>query len=244
MEPNVRAIQAVYSRNTGIIDSHGLMKHFQTQANKQGATLAYKNEVVGVQNQANGYRVTVADDDTGFTFFTRVLINAAGLHCHEIAAMAGIDIRKAGYQLHYCKGEYFSLAGHMASRLVYPVPEVVGGPLGVHVTLDLDGRTRLGPNSRYIDEIDYKVDESKNEAFYNAVLKILPGVRLEDLAPDMAGVRPRLQGPGDAARDFVIQDETEKGLKGMINLIGIESPGLTASPAIARYVSEIVRTVI
>jgi L-2-hydroxyglutarate oxidase LhgO len=138
---------------------------------------------------------------------------------------------------------YFSLGGHKASRLVYPVPEVAGGPLGVHVTLDLEGRTRLGPNSTYIDEIDYKVDETKKDVFFRAVLKILPSVCFEDLAPDMAGVRPRLQGPGGAARDFVIRDETDKGLSGMINLIGIESPGLTASPAIAQYVAEIVQSV-
>ena len=123
--------------------------------------------------------------------------------------------------------------------LVYPVPRQAG--LGIHITPDIEGRIRLGPSDHYVDDIDYKVDETQKELFYNSVRRFLPQLNLEDLEAEMAGIRPRLQAPGETFRDFVIADEHEKGLPGLINLIGIESPGLTASPAIARHVADMVR---
>jgi len=173
------------------------------------------------------------------------VINAAGLFSDKVAQLAGIDVEKAGYKLHYCKGAYFSLNPknrRLVNRLVYPVPEQAG--VGVHVTLSLDGSMRLGPNAKYTETIDYTVDKNDEAEFYQAAHRYLPSIEFNDLAPDFAGVRPKLQAKGKGFRDFVIRDEADKGLPGLINLIGIESPGLTASPSIAKYVAEIVAEIL
>jgi L-2-hydroxyglutarate oxidase LhgO len=172
-----------------------------------------------------------------------VLINCAGLDSHKIAGMAGIDIDAAGYRLHYCKGEYFSVAGaknKMVSRLIFPVPPPGVAGVGIHVVLDLDGRLRLGPGIEYVDKIDYTVNSENRELFYNSVKGFLPFIDRADLQPEMAGIRPKLQAPGEEIKDFVIRHEADRGLPGFINLIGIESPGLTAAPAIAEYVGAMV----
>jgi len=244
LEPNVEGVAALLSPWTGIVDSYGLMRHYIARAKEDGAQIAYKTKVAGIEKAADGYAVTVEENGKkGFSFTTRVLINCAGLYCDKIAALAGIDTAEAGYRLHYCKGEYFSVGGgknRMVERLIYPVPEHKVTGVGIHVTLDLEGRMRLGPSVEYVDGIDYSVDGKHKEAFYKSAKKMLPFIEYEDLEPEMAGIRPKLQGPGEAIRDFVIRDESDKGLPGFINLIGIESPGLTSSPAIARYVGEIV----
>jgi L-2-hydroxyglutarate oxidase LhgO len=244
LEPNVEGVSALLSPWTGIVDSYGLMQHHIARAKDDGAQIAYKTKVAGIEKAADGYAVTVEENGKkGFTFTTRVLINCAGLYCDKIAGLVGIDTAKAGYRLHYCKGEYFSVGNgknKMVSRLIYPVPEPRVTGVGIHVTLDLEGRMRLGPSVEYVDSIDYSVDGKHKEAFYNSARKMLPFIEYEDLEPEMAGIRPKLQGPGEDIRDFVIRDESDKGLPGLINLIGIESPGLTSSPAIARYVGEII----
>jgi L-2-hydroxyglutarate oxidase LhgO len=242
LEPNVEATAGILSPSTGIIDSHSLMRALHGLAREQGADFALNTEVIGIEKAGDKYRVEIQDREGNSSFTTHILINSAGLNSDTIARLAGIDIDGAGYRLHYCKGEYFSLNspdGSPVSRLVYPLPELAGK--GIHVTLNMDGQVRLGPNTRYVDEPDCKVDEADKEAFYQSVKKFLPRLRPEDLEPDFAGIRPKLQGPEDAFRDFVIADETTRELPGLINLIGIESPGLTAAPAIARYVVETVR---
>jgi L-2-hydroxyglutarate oxidase LhgO len=248
LEPNVEGVAALLSPWTGIVDAYGLMQHFIAGAKDGGAQIAYKTMVTGIDRVSNGYEVTVKENgNKGFSFVTKVLINCAGLYCDKIAELAGIDIAKAGYRLYYCKGEYFSVGNgknRMVQRLIYPVPEHKVTGVGIHVTLDLEGRMRLGPSVEYVDSIDYGVDTRHKEAFYKSAKKMLPFIEYEDLEPEMAGVRPKLQGPGEDIRDFVIRDESDRGLPGFINLIGIESPGLTASPAIARYVREIVENVI
>jgi len=248
LEPNVEGIAALLSPSTGIIDSHALMEYFVARAKDGGAEVAYNKEVVGIEKLGNGYKVTVDEGDTGkFSFETRILINCAGLYCDKIAELAGIDINKAGYRLHYCKGEYFSVGGvksKLVKRLIYPVPELKGTGLGVHVTLDLEGRMRLGPNAEYVDSIDYSVDGRDKKAFCDSVKRVLPFIEYEDLEPEMAGIRPKLQGPGGDVKDFVIRDESDRGLPGFINLIGIESPGLTSSPAIAKYVAGMVENIL
>ncbi|RJQ28231.1 MAG: NAD(P)/FAD-dependent oxidoreductase [Peptococcaceae bacterium] len=243
LEPNVKATAALFVPSTGIIDSHGLMKYFWQKARDNGAGVVYKTQVTGIDRTGGGYAVEVLEPGGCFTFTTEVLINCAGLYSDKIAGMAGIDVEQAGYRLHYCKGEYFSVgAGKsgLVSRLVYPVPlpEVTG--VGIHVTLDLDGRMRLGPGVKYVRQVDYTVDEANRRLFYEGVRRFLPAIAVEDLEPEMAGVRPKLQGPGEAQKDFVIRHEAGRGLPGLINLIGIESPGLTASPAIAEIVKDMV----
>lgn len=243
LEPNIEGVAAILSPETGIIDSHALMKHFAARAGSEQAQLAYMTEVVGIERADGGYRVKVKDGEGGFSFITRVLINCAGLGSDKMAELAGIDIDDAGYRLHYCKGEYFSVSGDkgkMVSKLIFPVPPHGLTGVGIHVVIDLDGRMRLGPSIRYVDEIDYSVTDEHKQLFYDSVKGFLPFIDYDDLQPEMSGIRPKLQGPGEDIRDFVIRDEGDRGLPGFINLIGIESPGLTAAPAIAEYVAGMV----
>ena len=247
VEPNVEALAGILSPFTGIIDSYGLMRYFAGKAQEKGASVVYKSEVVGIDKVSDGYKVTVADDSGIFSFKTAVVINCAGLSSDRVAALAGVDMIQAGYKLHYCKGEYFSVGrdkGGLVKRLVYPVPERKGAGLGIHVSLNLEGRMLLGPNARYLDRIDYRVDEAQRVGFAYSVKRFLPFIEPEDLEPEMAGIRPKLQGSGDEFRDFVITEESHRGLPGLINLIGIESPGLTSAPAIAELVSGMVRGLI
>jgi L-2-hydroxyglutarate oxidase LhgO len=173
------------------------------------------------------------------SFTTERVVNAAGLEADTVSALAGIDVDAAGYRLHYCKGSYFSVASSKAglvSRLVYPVPSPVS--LGIHALVDLAGRMKFGPDAEYLPDrkLDYRVEEDKLAAFGRSVRKLVPSISDADLAPDMSGIRPKLQGPGEPVRDFVIREESDRGLPGFFNLVGIDSPGLTSSPAIARHV--------
>jgi L-2-hydroxyglutarate oxidase LhgO len=198
-----------------------------------------------MERLSGGYEVTVENGSGIFSFRTEVLINCAGLESDKIAQLMGIDINKAGYKLFYCKGEYFSVGNsknRLVKRLIYPVPETTG--MVIHVTLDLEGRMRLGPNARYVNEIDYKVDKAQKGLFCRTVKAFLPFIEDDDLQPEMAGIRPKLQCPGEGFRDFVIKHEQDKGWPGFINLIGIESPGLTSSPAIAEYLESIVNEIL
>ncbi len=243
LEPNVEGVAAILSPSSGIIDSHALMRHFVARIQEGDARIAYRTEAVGIEKAANGYRVTV-DDGTGrFTFATRIVINCAGLQCDKVAELAGIDIVEAEYNLYYCKGDYFSISNtksKLVSRLIYPVPPPKLAGMGIHATPDIEGRMRLGPSVQYVDSIDYAVDTQNKQLFYDSVRRFLPFIEYDDLEPEMAGIRPKIQKPGEDIKDFVIRDEMDKGLPGFINLIGIESPGLTASPAIAEYVGSMV----
>ena len=244
LEPNVDGVAALFSPSTGIIDSHALMEYFITKAIEGGVQIVYRTKVVRIEKRGDEYKVGVRDNREEFPFMTRVLINCAGLYSDRVAELAGIDIVKADYKLHYCKGEYFSVSSNKASlvrRLIFPVPPPKGTGVGIHVTFDLEGRMRLGPSIHYVDSIDYALDDQHKRLFYDSVRKFLPFIEYDDLEPEMAGIRPKLQGPDEDIKDFVIRDETDKGLPGFINLIGIESPGLTASPAVAEYVLSLIQ---
>jgi L-2-hydroxyglutarate oxidase LhgO len=244
LEPNVAGVAAMLSPSSGIIDSHALMQYFIAKGGEGGAQIAYKTKVVGIEKAANGYEVIVEDSGGRLSFVTAVLVNSAGLYSDKIAEMAGIDIEKAGYRLHYCKGEYFSLKRRqdiLVNRLIYPVPPSDIAGVGIHITFDLEGRMRLGPDIEYVDSLDYSVDGRDQKLFCISARKLLPAIEYEDLAPEMAGIRPKLQEPGEEIRDFVVRGEADKGLPGFIDLIGIESPGLTAAPAIAEYVAGLIK---
>ena len=168
------------------------------------------------------------------------MVNAAGLAGDVVAERAGFDVDACGYRLHPCKGDYFALAPSAplsVSRLVYPVP--AGAGLGIHATVDLDGRIRFGPDAEYVDRIRYDVDPAKAERFAAVVRRYLPGIEAAWLSPESAGIRPRLAGPGEPFRDFVVAEESATGFPGFVNCLGIESPGLTAAPAIASRVSHL-----
>ncbi|MFC1962763.1 NAD(P)/FAD-dependent oxidoreductase [Chloroflexota bacterium] len=242
LEPNVEADAAILSPSSGVIDSHALMRFFHSKTKEKGVEIAYKAKAVGIERLSDGYEVEVQDSSSSYTFKTEIIINCAGLYSDIIAQLTGIDIDEAGYKLRYCIGEYFSVSNRkskMVERLIYPVPPGTGG-LGIHTVLDVEGRMRLGPNARFVNEIDYKVDESQQKSFHDSVKGFLPFIEYNDLAPEMAGIRPKLQGPGENFRDFIIRHEKERGLPGFINLIGIESPGLTSSPAIAKHVERLI----
>jgi L-2-hydroxyglutarate oxidase LhgO len=168
-------------------------------------------------------------------------VNAAGLAADKVAELAGVDVAAARYRLYPCKGDYFSIApaaGHLADRLIYPVPH--GPGLGVHLTVDLGGRYRLGPDAHYVDQIAYDVDPAKGPSFAEMARRFLPELEAAQLAPDYAGMRPKLAGPGEDFRDFVIAEESARGLPGLVNLVGIESPGLTSAGAIAARVARLI----
>jgi len=234
MEPYVQARAAIFSPDSGIISAHHLMHYYFIKAHHQKVNIAYHTKVVKIERESSRYRLfTQNSRKENFEFLSDVVINAAGLESDTIANML-----KVRYDLHYCKGDYWSIPGLKAGtirRLVYPTPEENHKGLGVHLTMDLNGRFKLGPDTTYIDrKEDYVVRADKAEIFYQNAKKILPFLQKENICPDMSGIRPKLQGPYDDFRDFVIEED----FSGFINLVGIESPGLTASPAIARYVKE------
>jgi L-2-hydroxyglutarate oxidase LhgO len=175
------------------------------------------------------------------------VINAAGLEADRVAALAGLDVDALGYRQRLCKGDYFSIrngirdapsAGALTTRLVYPVPS--GAGLGIHVTMDLGGRSTLGPDAEYVDAPRYDVDPAKAALFGAAARRYLPALTDDLLAPDRSGLRPKLAGPGEGFRDFVIEEASAHGAHGLVNLLGIESPGLTASEAIGERVAELI----
>lgn len=236
LEPSVSAVSALYSPSTGIIGSHSLMKCLEQKARADGVLISCGSEVTGIKKQETGYVVEI---NRGESFETEILINSAGLNSDKIAAMAGIDIEKNHYKLHYCKGEYFSYwKSSFLKHLVYPVPEADVKSLGIHSVIDLAGGLKFGPSAEYVDTVDYNVNFANRGKFAAAVKNLFPQVEESDLSPDQAGVRPKLQGPGEGFRDFVISEENNKGFPGLINLIGIESPGLTACLAIAGKCSD------
>jgi L-2-hydroxyglutarate oxidase LhgO len=241
LEPNITTCGSIFSPRTGIISAHALMDYYFHTSKNQGATIQCQCEVVGIEKTSGGYSVTINDSGSMVSFTTEKVINAAGLYSDRIASLAGINIDDAGYRLHFCKGSYFSISSSkskLISRLVYPVP--TKDSLGVHALLDLGGRLKFGPDVEYLtkNEQDYTVSDAKRMQFLESIQKILPSVAESDIAPDMCGIRPKLKGEG-MPRDFVMVHEKERGLTGLVNLIGIESPGLTASPAIARYVEKL-----
>lgn len=248
LEPHIRAKTAIYSPSTGIINSHHLMDRLEQNALHGGALTAYCHLVRAIEPlgaAGSGYRVHFQNPDgSGDALDCQYLINCAGLHSDQIAAQAGIDLHKAGYKLHYCKGEYFSLPPSRAAlvnRLIYPPPLQSLTGLGIHATVTMDGRLRLGPNTVYLEGEDYNVDPDHRLDFYQSAKTYLPFLAEDDLEPEMAGIRPKLSGPGEAFRDFIISEETDRGLPGLINLIGIESPGLTCALSIARLVAKLVK---
>ncbi|MFA5375642.1 MAG: NAD(P)/FAD-dependent oxidoreductase [Dehalococcoidia bacterium] len=247
LEPDVDGVAALLSPETGIVDAHALMRYYLSQAQDGNAKIAFNAEVIGLERANDGYRVLVKDGSGRFSITSTMVINCAGLNCDQVAGMAGIDVDAAGYRLHYCKGEYFNVSGGKSKHihhLIYPVPLPRVTGVGIHATLDMDGRMLLGPSVEYVDKVDYAMDDRNQRLFYESVVPLLPFIDYDDLAPEMAGVRPKLQGPGDDIRDFVIREEDNQGLPGFIDLIGIESPGLTASPAIAKLVATSVDSIL
>jgi D-amino-acid oxidase len=241
LEPCVRAHAGLLSPRTGIVDAHELVLSYAAEAESEGVHIALRAEVVALEPTAAGWRAEVRGPGEDLTSLgAAAVVNAAGLAADRVAALAGIDVDAAGYRIRPCKGDYFVVAPAAPlrfDRLVYPLHGPAG--LGVHVGFDLAGRLRLGPDAEYVDEPRYDVEPAKATAFADAARPFLPEVRAEWLTPDQAGVRPKLAGPGEPFRDFVVTEESARGLPGLVNLVGIESPGLTAAGAIAEEVGRL-----
>jgi L-2-hydroxyglutarate oxidase LhgO len=245
LEPNIFALKALFSPTTGIVDSHSLMKRLETNTLNNGCQIVYGSEVTGIKKIINGYEIELLDSDKKcYSYTSSIVINSAGLTSDKISEMAGI--RDANLTIQFCKGEYFRVnppKNRLINRLVYPVPHQNMEGIGIHVTIDMGGGVKLGPDVKYLDSnvYDYSVTPSKREAFWLSAKRFLPFLELNDIAPEMAGLRPKIQKPGQPIRDFYMMEESKRGFPGFINLIGMESPGLTSCLAIAKYVAEIIK---
>jgi L-2-hydroxyglutarate oxidase LhgO len=237
LEPAVFCVGALWSPSTGIVDSHGLMLAYQGDAEDAGAAIAFLSPVTGGRVEDDGIRLDVGGE-APMSIRADIVVNSAGLHAQKVAAsILGIP-SNAIPPCYYAKGNYYSLLGRPPFRHpIYPVPEKAG--LGVHVTVDLGGQVRFGPDVEWIETLDYDVDPARAEAFYDAVRRYYPGLADGAIQPGYAGIRPKIQAPGEPALDFMVQGPEGHGVSGLVNLFGIESPGLTASLAIADRVAEL-----
>ncbi len=234
LEPDLHAVAALLSPSTGIIDSHGLMLALQGEAEAQGALLALRAPVSAIACEDQGFAIEVGGDSP-MRLHADLLVNSAG-HGAPVLAAAMRGLAPAHVpQAWFAKGSYFSLAGRTPfTHLVYPLPEP--GGLGTHLTLDLAGRARFGPDVEWVDTLDYTLDPRRGERFYAAIRRYWPGLADGALQPAYTGIRPKISGPGQANADFRIDGPAHHGIAGLVNLFGIESPGLTSALAIANHV--------
>ncbi|KAJ2395347.1 hypothetical protein GGI23_004341 [Coemansia sp. RSA 2559] len=252
IEPQVRARRVLVSPTTGIVDSHAFMAALHGDLLDNGADLATNSQVVAIGTEGGSYRVLVATSDPDMPFMALragVVVNAAGLWADRIAGLLVPESHPwhAQYRLHFAKGRYYMYTPHSSSirvsRLIYPVPDKNITSLGTHLTIDMGGAMRFGPDLQWIESnSDYATsdDPTLRENAARSIAQFLPGIGAADLSPGYTGIRPKLQSRGGAFRDFVIAEESDAGFPGFVNLVGIESPGLTASLALASMVSRLV----
>jgi L-2-hydroxyglutarate oxidase LhgO len=238
LEPALNCAGALLSPSTGIIDSHAYMLSLQGDFEAAGGLIAFHNPVLSGKVIDDGLEITVGDQNP-MQLRCRILVNAAGLHATSLAkSLEGMPIQQVP-NTWFAKGNYFTLQGRAPfSRLIYPVP--VAGGLGIHLTLDLGGQARFGPDVEWVDQLDYAVTPARAEVFYHAIRRYWPDLKDGSLQPGYSGIRPKILPPGAGPQDFAIQCPDIHGVAGLINLFGIESPGLTASLALADLVSQVV----
>ena len=238
LEPALHAAAALLSPSTGIIDSHALMLAFQGDLEHAGGGTAFHAPVLGGTAEPGRFVLHVGGDEP-MDLACEILVNAVGLHAPDMARrIAGIPPDTIP-QSHLCKGSYYSLQGRAPfRRLIYPVPEAAG--LGVHLTLDLGGQARFGPDVQWVEREEYDVDIRRADGFYAAIRRYWPALPDGALAPGYAGIRPKISGPAEPAADFLVSGPAQHGIGGLVNLFGIESPGLTSSMAIAAHVEALV----
>ena len=248
LEPAVHCTAALFSPSTGIIDSHALMLSLQGDAENHGAAIAFNTEILSVEQSNVGFAITTRDRESGeqFTLHAERFINAAGLGAQAIATTINSLASQHVPPLHLAKGNYFSALGkNPFTHLIYPVPE--DGGLGVHLTLDLNGQMRFGPDVEWLPSsntasaLDYSVDPQRGNSFYAAIRSYWPELPDGALQATYSGIRPKLSGKGAVTADFKISGPQDHGIAGLVNLFGIESPGLTSSLTIAAYVSALLK---
>ncbi|PKI17623.1 NAD(P)/FAD-dependent oxidoreductase [Colwellia sp. 12G3] len=237
LEPKLQATAALHSPSTGIIDSHAYMQSLLAQAEQDNAMFVAQTKMVNASPTKDGFKVILECQGELLTIKCKYLINCAGLHSESVAHT--IEGLKKSYipKLHWCRGHYFSYQGKSPfKQLIYPVPRDNG--LGIHASLDMGGQLKFGPDTQYIEQLDYDFPEKLKEKFIKQVSEYFPTLTPDKLQPAYAGIRPKLQAADGPFKDFVIQTSEIHQLKGLINLFGIDSPGLTSSLAIAEYVAE------
>lgn len=233
LEPAIQVTEALLVPDSGIVDVHHLMQTLYHLGHENQVIFAFHSELRSIEYTGTDYVLQTNRD----TFKAEWVVNSAGLGSDTVTALLGLDVDKIGYRIFPCKGEYYFLKKALPIRhLVYPLPGK-SGVLGIHITPDMGGALRLGPNAYDVTDIDYDIDNRYQEAFFQSVRRFLPGLKADDITPDFAGIRPRLQRLTDPLQDFKINEESDKGFPRFINLIGIESPGLTSCLAIAAYIS-------
>lgn len=238
LEPALECIAALYSPSTGIVDSHALMLALQGEAEAAGTSIAFRAPLLGAKVTADGFLLHVGGE-TPMELSCRRLINAAGLHAPALARRIDGLSSDAVPRDYLCKGNYFSVARRVPfTHLIYPAPEADG--LGVHMTVDLGGQARFGPDTEWVETEDYLVNPARADSFYAAIRSYWPDLPDGSLQPDYSGIRPKISAPGEPACDFMISSQREHNVSGLINLFGIESPGLTSCLAIAQHVRELI----
>ena len=235
MEPALACVAALHSPSTGIIDSHQLMLAYEGEAEARGATIAFRSRVLGGACRHDGVLLRIGGEAGETELQCRHLVNSAGLEAQAVASrLEGLPPASIPRR-HLSKGSYFTLSGAAPfERLIYPVPGRAS--LGIHFSRDLAGGARFGPDQEWVERVDYAVDPTRADAFYGAVRRYYPDLAEGALQPGYSGIRAKVQAPGEAMADFVVQGPRDHGVPGLVNLYGIESPGLTASPAIAEHV--------
>ena len=238
LEPALRVAGALLSPSTGVVDSHGLMVSLQGDVENAGGAVVFRAPVLGGR-AANGAFLVHVGGEEPMDLESEVLVNAIGLRAPDFArSITGVPPKTVPTS-YMCKGSYYSLTGRAPfSRLIYPVPEKAG--LGVHLTLDLGGQARFGPDTQWIEHEEYDVDIARADGFYAAIRRYWPDLPDGALAPGYAGIRPKISAPNDPAADFLVSGPAQHGIGGLVNLFGIESPGLTASMAIGAHVAAVV----
>ena len=238
MEPALACVGAIHSPGTGIIDSHAFMLALQGDLENAGGMAIFHSPVVRAACLSGGIELVTAD---GTRLLASTVVNSAGLQAVALASkFAGLDAASLP-PAHFCKGNYFTLTGRSPfSRLIYPVPQAAG--LGVHLTLDMGGQAKFGPDVQWVESADdLTVDSLRGDGFYAEVRKYWPDLKDGSLIPGYCGIRPKINAPHEAARDFMIQGPADHGVPGLVNLFGIESPGLTSALAIAELIKNLVR---
>ncbi|MCC6476364.1 NAD(P)/FAD-dependent oxidoreductase [bacterium] len=249
LEPNVRAVAALWSPETSVFDSHALLRLQSARIQANGGDILFNANVEGVDVNRRGWSISVNDGAEQSSISARAFVNCAGLYADSLAEKCGVDVAALKLTQHWSKGNYYRAAGlpsSIVTHLIYPAPPKHAHTLGIHTVLDLQGELKFGPTSEYLKERneDYSQPKRCPDSVREAVARYLPRANECEFVPDMSGIRAKLQGEQDDFRDFVILSTELGNSDGQIHLLGIDSPGLTASPAIGKHVAEIVKSIL